>query len=178
MLLNRVKGALLGALLATAGSASALTIQYQATDIADALPGQDRWTYDYQINGALLAFEGFNLLFPASNFADLQLTQAANPSMFFDYIVSPDPLLPADGFYSATALGNINVSQLPLQIEFTWLGSGAPGAQPVELFDASFNVVGQTVTRLTSPTNNVPEPGSLWLMGGALALAYRFLRFD
>ncbi len=54
-------------------------------------------------------------------------------------------------------------------VSFVWLGTGTPGAQPFEVFDADFFVID---TGSTSPFGApaIPEPGSLLLVAGALGL--------
>ena len=86
----------------------------------------------------------------------------------------PDPLVPDDGFYDALAQADHASLTDLFNVQFTWLGMGAPGSQAFDLYDlagGSFTVLnsGNTVLRGVTP---VSEPASLWLLlaGGVAAL--------
>ena len=74
----------------------------------------------------------------------------------------PDLVLRQPGFYDAQAQRNSPSLVDPFSVTFVWLGSGAPGGQPFEIYNANFSTlfIGQTVV--------VPEPGVASL--GAVAL--------
>lgn len=156
-----------GLLLGT--QARAVTVQYEATDLPDLVAGQDRWSYHYEISGSFGAFEGVNLLYAADGYADLDLTVAPDPALWSSLITPPDPAFTADGLLGLTALAATSPHKLPFTLEFTWLGSGNPGVQGFEVFDDSFNITASGRTRPPSAAG-VPEPGSLLLLAGALAL--------
>ncbi|MCM8621020.1 MAG: hypothetical protein NFW16_04575 [Candidatus Accumulibacter sp.] len=152
-----------------AGSVGAVDIRYVASDLVDAVPGVDRWRYDYTLSGPVAQWSTLNLLFSPAAYATLDLVTPPDPSRWSSLIVDPDPVFPADGWVGLTAL----VAQLageasPLGVEFTWLASGTPGSQPFEVLDEFFSPIGSGRTAPPTPTG-VPLPGSLWLATLALA---------
>jgi hypothetical protein len=87
------------------GSAHAINISYQATDLADTTAGEDLWQYSYMVTDhTFSAYEGFSIYFDLglySNLDDLPPT----PKGDWDPIgLQPDPFIPADGLYDAMAL--------------------------------------------------------------------------
>lgn len=161
-------------LLIWAGQVAGAVVQYQSTDLPDLIPGQDRWSYRYLVTGSFTAFQGLNVLFPAQNYQDLQITQA-DPLDWFTLITQPDVSLPADGILTASALTDTNAISVPFELDFTWLGSGVPGAQSVEIFDSDFSLI---ATGFTAPldSNSIPEPSSLLLAAVGLALIPQRIR--
>lgn len=157
--------------LACVGSqAWPLTVTYTAADLADVALGADRWRYDYTLSGDLGEFEGVSLLFAYGAFSALQVTTPPNPSALGHFTEQPNAALMADGLFTVSAVRPIVGENLGFAVAFDWLGSGPPGAQPYEQFDANFTV---TARGVTTP---VPEPASttLLLMSlGALALLMR-----
>jgi hypothetical protein len=150
--------------------AGALTVTYQAVDLADTVPGTDRWRYDYALSGSLGEFEGLNLLFDFDTFQALEVIAAPDPAALSSYLEQPSPALSADGLYALSAARPIVAERFAFALAFDWRGAGPPGSQPYELFDADFNLTG---SGLTVP---VPEPGSasmLMLALTALALLLR-----
>ena len=146
----------------------ALTLHYQAVDLPDTIAGSDLWRYDYQLGGSVGSFESVNLLYSPMSYSDLDLKSALDSSRWSSLVIPPAPAGPADGILSLTAVAPQGASeQTNFALEFIWLGSGTPGAQPFELLDDSFNVIasGSTVP-LGTPA--IPEPGSLPLLAGAL----------
>ncbi len=162
--------ALMGLLLG--GPVQAVTVQYAASDLPDLVAGQDRWSYRYQLSGPFSAFAGVNLLYPAERYADLALTAPPDPAVWSTLITAPDPSFPADGLLGLTALAATSPLNLPFTLEFTWLGLGRPGAQGFEVIDDGFNVIASGRTTLPAAPG-LPEPGSLLLVAGALALLAR-----
>ncbi|WP_300318660.1 PEP-CTERM sorting domain-containing protein [Accumulibacter sp.] len=151
------------------GAAQAVTVKYLASDLADLVVGQDRWSYAYQLSGSFGFFEGINLLYPAADYANLDLTSPPDPALWSSLITPPDPSFPADGLLGISALAVLSPVDLPFTLEFTWLGSGSPDAQSFEVVDDRFNVV--AVGRTTpAGSQSLPEPGSLLLLASALGL--------
>jgi hypothetical protein len=160
-----------GSILALAmqtGSAAVLTVAYTTSDLADTVPGADRWQFTYRAAGSLNPFEGFNVLFKPSDFAALSVD--STPPGWLTYALGPDLAFATDGVFSSTIDGT---GTLPAEfiVSFDWIGTGVPGSQPFEIFDDSFNVAGEGIT---TPAT-LPEPGSLILMGGGLA-AFAMIR--
>lgn len=161
--------ALVASVVLLGGAAQAVTIKYQANDLSDLVAGQDRWSYAYQLSGSFGFFEGINLLYPAANYADLDLTEPPDLGDWSSLLTQPDPAFPADGLLGINAMAALNPIDLRFTLEFTWLGGGRPGDQPFEVVDDFFNVVAIGRTTLPAP-HGVPEPGSLLLFGVALGL--------
>lgn len=161
--------ALVASVMLLGGATQAVTIKYQVRDLPDLVAGQDRWSYAYQLSGSFGFFEGVNLLYPAANYADLDLTVPPDPGDWSSLLTPPDPVFPADGLLGISAMAVLSPIDLPFTLEFTWLSTGSPGAQSFEVLDDTFNVV--AVGRTTLPTQTgLPEPGSLLLIGVALGL--------
>jgi hypothetical protein len=143
----------------------ATTIDYIVTDLADATPGEDLWRYDYAVSGrTFLQSEFFDIYFNASLYGTL--TSEPAPSADWDVLIlqQPDPtkLQPFDkGIFDAFALtGNPSLSGL-FSVAFIYLGTGSPGAQPFDIFDANSNPL---ETGLTSvPAGVIPEPSTVTL---------------
>ncbi len=93
--------------LLSATNAYALTVQYQALDLADTAPGQDRWQYSYQLSDAMFAAgQGFSILFDPTLYDALQSSPAVVNSDWDVITLQPDPLLPDAGLYDALALND------------------------------------------------------------------------
>ncbi|MBX3670122.1 MAG: hypothetical protein KF778_17105 [Rhodocyclaceae bacterium] len=159
------------ACLAAGSAGAAASIQFTPVDLPNVTPGFDLWQYEYSVSGNFVAFGGFNLLFSPTLYAQLENPPPAINADWFASTLEPDPGLPADGLYSATALiGSPSLADKFI-VSFVWLGNGTPGAQPFEVFDDSFNITESGRTR--TPGQPVPEPGTLGLLAGALLLARR-----
>ena len=76
--------------------------------------------------------------------------------------VQPDLILRDPGFYDAQARIDSPAQNIRFSVSFVWLGSGTPGAQPYELYNADFS------TRFSGQTLAVPEPSMplLLALGG------------
>lgn len=150
------------AALALSGAGWAASISYTATDVADATPGQDRWQYSYQLQGPIDPGATFVLTYGNASYADLQLLTSPLPAnLDVPPLTQPDPLLPADGLVYITDFTGAGGD---LVVEFTWLGTGTPGAQSFDLVDANGNPV-STSSTVAAGTTPVPEPGMAWLLG-------------
>jgi hypothetical protein len=141
----------------------ALTIQYSATDLADAIPGQDLWSYAYTVTGFDFDQDlGFAISFAPGLYEDLE-SPPPTPNADWDILtLQPDGNLPADGLYDALALVDDASLADPFTVSFVWIGGGAPGSQPFFVYDESFQTVESGFTVL------VPEPGTLLLLGAAV----------
>jgi hypothetical protein len=151
------------------GFSSAATIAFTPVDLVDTTPGQDLWQYRYAVSGAFVPGGGFNVLFAPILYSALPNPP---PSVNADWLISvtqPDLVLPADGLYTATALVATPSLANPFVLDFVWLGSGTPGAQPFEVFDDTFAVTQTGVSTAASPVA-VSASGTLSLAAGALLL--------
>lgn len=115
--------------------------------------GGSTWQYTYTVgNETGTPIDQFTIFFDPNLYAfdliagpgGLQVDPAiyAGPAGWDIFVAPPDPLFPgpADdqfGFYDGLGLGtDVAPGELlsGFTIEFTWLGSGAPGSQPFTLF--------------------------------------------
>lgn len=170
-----VSRALLLAALSLSAPAHAVTIEYQASDLPNAVGDPDLWRYVYRVTATFAAFSGFNVLFDPKLYSQLQDPPPAPNAQWNVLTAPPDATLPADGLYTAIAQQASASLADAFTVDFVWLGAGAPAAQPFEVFDDSFNIIatGQTVAPGASA---IPEPGSLLLLAGALGLLARRAR--
>lgn len=150
------------ALLATlvSGSASAVSISYEATDLPDVVPGLDRWSIAYSLSGSFDAFAGVNILYPSGEFSELDLVSPPDPANWGALVVQPDPGLVVAGLVSVTPFNSTVANNLPFVVTFNRLVPSLPGSQNFEVFDPSFSIVD---TGATTPLAAVPEPEA-WAM--------------
>ncbi len=157
--------------LVTGTLASAANVQYTATNLADAVAGQDLWRLDYSVKGPFATFDALNLLFAPAQFSSLTLLSNDQGAKLDPLLSQPDAGLGTYGQLLLTALSPLDSSfAAKVSLRFVWSGPGQPGAQPFEVLDGDFNVVasGQTVATAT-----VPEVGAIWMgvLGGGIAWA-------
>lgn len=139
--------------------ASAASVSYQATDLADVVAGQDLWQLAYTVKGPIDTFEAVNILFAPDRFASLNLVSNTPPGGLDVLLTQPDAQLGTDGQLNLSAFRPLPDSFEGLvTVRFVWLGQAAPGAQTYEWLDADFNVKAQGLTQITSA---VPESHSL-----------------
>lgn len=159
------------------GAVAATTIEYRATDLTDLVVDEDLWRYEYRVSGRSFFVDlGFDVYFPvAGGFQFEDLGQALPANADWDvFDLQPDAALPADGAYDALAL--VDAASLAgfFSIDFIWRGTGAPGSQPFEIFDAStpgaFSILEAGRTVPLRDGGQVPTPGSLGLLLGGLAV--------
>lgn len=155
----------LAGILLLGSSASATTIAYTATDLPDAVPGEDLWEYAYTVSGRTFAAgEGFSVFF---DYTQYTLLESPPPAVSADWdIISlqPDVLLPDDGFYDALALVSAPSLTTAFTVSFVWLGTGTPGAQPFDIYNPAFQTIESGVT--------VPEPGTGLLLAAGLFMVW------
>ena len=141
------------------------SISVQATDLADATPGQDLWRFTYLLDGFdFQANQGFSVFFNYLTFADLHNASPSSSSIWNAIAVQPDALLQADGFFDAQALVNSPSAAIPFSVDFVWLGAGRPGPQSFYTYDTNFRPI-------VSGSTIVPEPDLATLSGAGAAVA-------
>jgi hypothetical protein len=159
-------------------AAQATTIEYVATNLTDVTPGEDLWRYDYRVSGrSFLQFQFFDIYFQPTLFAALASQSSANSDWDAAILQQPTPgnLPPFDrGMFDAFALvDNASLTGM-FSVSFIYLGSGSPGSQPFEIFDAGSNLLETGMTSV--PGGAIPEPSTLALLAGGLLLGALRLR--
>jgi hypothetical protein len=135
----------------------ATTIKYQATNVSGST-----WTYEYSVGNDSLgsAIEEFTIFFDLSLYQNLSVS--GSPADWDSIVVQPDLLLPDDGYLDALALASgigVGASQSGYAVQFEYLGTGQPGAQPFDIVDPT-----TLVTIETGTTEVVPVPAAVWLL--------------
>lgn len=145
-------------------SLAAGTIYYHADHLS-----ANQWKYSYTIANDSLSepIKGFTIWFDDQNCTNLSESIDLGLSGHWQNDWLYGVASKGDGFdFYTTDAGNIeNTTLSGISIEFTWLGSGAPGSQYYEIYDTTtYSTIesGQTVL--------VPEPATLLLMVGGIAL--------
>ena len=136
-------------------------------DLADLGGGTFSYTYSFDNSAGAGTIEEFNIDFDQALYDPASLVVLTpfgiGDGGWLEFVIPPLATEPA--VYSAfTDLGGIGPGEIleGFIIEFAWLGTGLPGAQPFELIgSAAFSGVTQVV----------PLPGALVLMMSALGLA-------
>lgn len=157
---------------AVAGSASAVTIAYEATQLEGAT-----WRYDYVVtnDAGTDPLQEFAISFAVGSFANLR--DAMSPAGWDALIGVVDPQLPDDGYvdwcaFDGTACAGSGIAGgttlAGFSVVFDWLGSGAPGSQPFDVITPEpFAIVASGIT-VPFQRVAVPEPATLALFGLAL----------
>ena len=168
---------LLGLLaLGFAQGAAAVLITYQATDLPNVPGPADRWQYSYQVSGSFGLAGGFNILFSPLLYSNLEPSAPQNLGDWNVVVAAqpnPDPVVLADGLYTAVAIAANPSLATTFIVTFDWLGVGTPGSQPFEVFDETGFLPSEG--GLTQAVGQVvPLPSTLALLVlGLLALRAR-----
>lgn len=171
---SRGLAALFLLLSSTHAAVAAVSIQYSVVPL-----GGNVYKYTYSItNGSGgSAVQLFDILFDTSLYQESSLqivTPAPLSAQWTQQILhSVPPSIPAS--YTALALvGGIPAGSTVsgFSVQFTWLGSGVPGAQPFQIFDPGTFALLESGTSAPAPLS-VPTAStlSLALLGVALAAA-------
>jgi len=155
---------------ATPGEAA--TIEFTATDLADAVPGDDLWRLEYQISDIVFnQFEAFSIYFDPARYGALDNPSTTNADWSL-LVLQPDVVFgtPVDGLFIGQALTTGASTAAPFLLDVVLLGGGTPGAQPfdVSAFDADGNFIDIVAVGRTRQPGTAPEPASLLLFGTAL----------
>lgn len=151
--------------------AQAGIIEYEATDLADAVVGQDLWQYRYFLSGFIFNTDQGFTIYASSLYQQLSTPGAPNADWEDPpLVVQPDPVLASDGFLDGLALVNGASLADAFVLNFLWLGGPAqPGSQPYELYELNsqgqLTVVGRGQTQARG---SVPEPAALFLLAMGL----------
>jgi hypothetical protein len=160
--------------MASTGVAKAITISYEAVNLTDTILGQDLWQYNYTVSDHTFSTHyGFTIYFDYELYESLVLGDSP-PSVNgdWDLLVWQPELdfagVQDPGAYDAIALEyNASLADL-FSVRFVWLGSGAPGSQPFELYHDG--TVFETIS--SSHSAPVPEPATIFLIGtGVVGMA-------
>jgi hypothetical protein len=162
--------------------AGPIHISYVAADLNDAVPGEDRWAYEYMVSsGSFAVDQGFSIEFDAALFTDIESPPALVNAGWDVVTFQPDVTLASPGLYDAVALVPNAPLTDPFVMTFTWRGGArhSPGAQAftINQFDSSglLTVIASGTTMRA--TRAVPEPaGALLLTLGAAGAALRARR--
>jgi hypothetical protein len=150
----------------------AATVEFVATDLPD-VTAEDLWRYDYRVSGrSFLQFEFFDIYFDPLLYRNLANESLAGPDWDVAILQQPNPLNlpPFDrGMFDAFALVDGPSLTGTFSVSFAYLGSGRPGSQPFDIFDAGSNLVESGFT--TPAPSAVPEPSTFLLVLPALAAA-------
>ena len=174
------KSAAAAALVAlSAVSTNALTIEYQAINLANTTPGQDLWRYTYKISGYTFAVnEGLDIYFSQTLYGALSNPQPMlGPQWFASSSTVIDPGGAPQIYDVITVVPNPSLDVV-FSVDFVWLGQGTPGSQPFDAYRTINGGLGVFDAGRTVATT-VPEAGSSLLLAslafGALATP-RFFR--
>ena len=151
------------------GTAHAISITYQATDLTDTTAGEDLWQYTYTVSEHTFAADtGFTIYFDCDNYGAID-PFPSSPNADWDVLTwDPDPGIPDDGGYDAYALTDNASLADPFTVSFVWLGEGTPGEQFFDVYDGFTYASLDSGTSVASQVAPVPEPATLLLLSTGL----------
>lgn len=171
-IISALAGLALVMILALPAEAS---ITYTSTDL-----GSDNWLYEYTVTNdfGLSNFFEFTIFFPtiqdldALNYSNLSVV--STPAHWSSIVAQPSAI-DLGGYFDSLAdsafAANAVVSGFSVQ--YHYVGNMVLGSQYYELYDDSFNVIGNGFTTPTTPSTT-PEPGSITVLG--IGLVGLFIR--
>lgn len=147
--------------------AAAIVVDGLLTDLADSVPGQDRWRATFFVSDwtGYGPGYGFAIRIPLAQTGYQQIDSPLGGGDWTVVLHTRDPAIPADGALDARTLSATPDLGPAFSYEFVWDGGqGAPSLPAtVDVYDDSFVVIESTA---------VPEPGvGVGLVAGAGALA-------
>lgn len=151
----------------------AARIDFAPTDLVDVTPGEDLWRYDYTVSGpSFQQSEFFDIYFDPSLYA--MLTAGPAPNADWDVLILQQPnsanLPPFDvGIFDAFALVGSPSLSGAFSVSFVYLGTGIPGSQVFEIYDADSSLVETGLTTVPRAEEVIPEPSTLALLLAGLA---------
>jgi len=152
-------------------AAEAATIEYKV-----AYTGGDRWQYDYTIfNNSTEGIGAFTIYFDYGlyNGLDVLSTPLGWDADFWSPQLIGHSMEPGEVVaFALDAWLAPGASLTGLSVGFDWFGKGTPGSQAFDIFDQDlFGLLpdqgGRTVPGMDTP--EIPEPGTLALLGTGLA---------
>lgn len=161
--------ALAAALLAAGASVHATTVTSQATWLAD-----QQWRLSFTISNDSLvdAIEGWTVNFDGALFTGL--AAAVVPPGWDPLLFQPDHVLAAPGAFDVLADPGAELQPGDVLGGFslivTWLGAGAPGSLPFEVYRLGPDGEVDIVERGRTSVSTVPVPATLLLSVAGIAL--------
>jgi hypothetical protein len=150
----------------TFGSAQAIIITYEASDLANTTAGEDLWQYTYSVSDHTFAADtGFTIYFDYALYGAID-PSPLSPNGDWDVLTwNPDAGIPDAGSYDAYALFDNASLADPFMVSFVWLGAGTPGEQNFDVYDSLTWDILESGTTESTP---VPVPATLLLLGTGL----------
>lgn len=156
---------LLGMAPAQAGT---VRVAAQREDLADNIPGADRWMAHYVVTleSRLTEFYTVSLLFTPQTYSNLQLLPQPRTDLS-SLVVQPDLMLMADGLVQFTALEALLTGDtFSFDVEYVRTGL-TTGVQGFEVLGSEYEFIGSG--NVAEPGIDLPEPDALMLASAAMA---------
>lgn len=155
-------GAMLVLSMTPLASADSINITYAATQLSGST-----WEYTYTLSGSLSSGDLLAIYFPVAT-TSAMTNLSGSVSGFTTSLLQADSSIPADGEYDIMPNSAMSSFANTFNVSFLYSGTGIPGSQSFTLYDSSFATI--MAGRTTTSAAAVPEPGSLPLIGGGIAV--------